>query len=172
MTKNRISYGTIFNYICVVFMLFVIITQFLPFFPCTDCKYCEDGTTSLADYVWFPDHHKEVKEIMKDKDMYGRKYEVADVVWAPIVTLAGSVLGIIFCLKNARKPWFALIPFATGAIGVYGNNAVRGFHTCRKLNRTRNTKAEYKLWLNCSARKPYLTFSVKQIIFSQGSADR
>ena len=126
MTKRKISYGTIFNYICVVFMLLVIVTQFLPFFPCNDCKYCEDGTTSLADYVWFPDHHKEVKEIMKDNNMYGRKYEVADVVWAPIITLAGSVLGIIFCLKKANKPLIALIPFATSAIGVYGYLTTKG----------------------------------------------
>ena len=124
MTKNKISYGTIFNYICVVFMLFVIVTQFLPFY---ECAGCEDGTTSLADYVWFPDHHKEItKDTMKDADMYGKKFEVSQVVWTPIVTLAGSVLGIIFCLKNARKPWVALIPFATGAIGVYGYLTTKG----------------------------------------------
>lgn len=127
MIKSKISYGTIFNYICVVFMLFVIVTQFLPFYSCTECKYCESGNCSLADYVWFPDHHKEfTKETMKAKEMYGRKYEVADVVWAPIITLAGSVLGIIFCLKDARKPLVALIPFVTGAIGVYGYLTTKG----------------------------------------------
>lgn len=124
MTKNKISYGTIFNYICVVFMLLVIVTQFLPFFPCSQC---EDSNASLIDYVWFPDHHKEItKDIMKDNDMYGKKYEVSEVVWTPIVTLAGSVLGIIFCLKHARKPLYALIPFATGAIGLFGYLTTKG----------------------------------------------
>lgn len=124
MTKNKISYGTVFNYICVVLMLFVIVTQFLPFFPCSDC---DDGNASLADYVWFPNHHKEItKEIMKDKDMYGKEYLVMQAVWAPIVTLVGSVFGIICCLINAKKPLFALIPLAIGAVGVYGYLTTKG----------------------------------------------
>ena len=117
----------IFNYICVIFMLFVIVTQFLPFYACADCDDCTDGTASLADYVWFPDHHKGItKDTMKDADMYGKKYEVSQVVWTPIVTLAGCVLGIIYCIKSARNPYVALIPFATGAIGVYGYLTTKG----------------------------------------------
>ena len=103
-------------------MLFLLVTQFLPFY---ECPSCEDGSASVSDYVWFPDHHKEItKDTMKD--LYGKKFEVSQVVLAPIVILAGCVLGIIFCIKNAANPLIALIPFTAGAFGVFGYLATPG----------------------------------------------
>ena len=116
MKKNNISYGQIFSYICIVLMILLLVTQFLPFFECTDC---EDGSASVSDYVWFPDHHKDItKGVMRD--LYGREYEIAQVILPNIAILASCVLGIIFILKSGANPWVSLIPFAGSAIAVFG----------------------------------------------------
>ena len=116
MKKNNVSYARIFNYVCVVLMLLLLVTQFLPFWNCADC---EDGVASVSDYVWFPDHHKDItKEIMKE--IYGKKFEVSEVVTAPIVIFASCVLGIIFCIKDSHKPAVALIPLAGSLFGAFG----------------------------------------------------
>ena len=116
MKKSNISYGQISSYICIVLMLLLLVTQFLPFF---ECPGCESGTTSVSDYVWFPDHHKEItKGVMKD--LYGREYEVAQVILPNIAILVSCVLGIIFILKSGANPWISPIPFAGSAIAVFG----------------------------------------------------
>lgn len=97
-------------------MLLLLVTQFLPFW---ECSGCEDGVASISDYVWFPEHHKDItNNIMKD--LYGQKFEVSQVVLTPVLILACSVLGIFFCIKNAHKPLFAIIPLIGGGAGVFG----------------------------------------------------
>lgn len=116
MNKNVATYAKIFNYVCAVLMLVLLITQFLPFW---ECPQCEDGTASISDYVWFPHHHEGItKGIMKD--LYGKKFEVAQVVLTPLVILVSSVLTIFLCVKNAHKPLYAIIPAIGGAFGVVG----------------------------------------------------
>ena len=116
MKKNNVSYAKIFNYVCVVLMLLLLVTQFLPFWTCPGC---EDGVASVSDYVWFPDHHKDItNDIMKE--IYGKKFEVSEVVLTPILILVSCVLGIIFCIKNASNPLTAIIPLIGGATGVVG----------------------------------------------------
>lgn len=116
MKKNNISYGQIFSYICIVLMLLLLATQFLPFF---ECPSCEDGTASASDYVWFPDHHKDItKGVMRD--LYGREFEVSQVILPNIAILISCILGIIFILKTGANPWVSLIPLAGSAIAVVG----------------------------------------------------
>ena len=116
MKKSKISYGQIASYICIVLMLLLLATQFMPFF---ECPGCESGTTSASDYVWFPDHHKEItKGVMKD--LYGREYEIAQVILPNIAILVSTILGIIFILKTGANPWVSLIPLAGSAIAFFG----------------------------------------------------
>ncbi len=116
MKKNTVSYARIFNYVCVVLMLLLLVTQFLPFW---NCAGCEDGMASVSDYVWFPNRHKDItNNIMKD--LYGKTFVVSQVVNAPLLILFGCVLGIILCIKNAHKPLTAIIPLIVGGAGVIG----------------------------------------------------
>ena len=117
MKKNSISYARVLNYVCIVLMLLLLVTQFLPFF---ECPSCEDGTASVSDYVWFPDHHKDITKVMKSADLYGKKFEVSQVVLTPIVILAGCVLGIIFTIKNGGAPINAIYGLIAGGFGVVG----------------------------------------------------
>lgn len=122
MKKNTLTYSTIFNYVCVVLMLLLLVAQFLPFWSCASC---ETGSCSVADYVWFPGHHKDItKGIMRE--IYGKKFEVAQVILPHIVILVSSILGIIFCLKNAKQPIFALLPLLAGLAGTFGYLMIPG----------------------------------------------
>ncbi len=116
MKKSSVTYSKVFMYICVVLMLVLLATQFLPFWECSNC---EDGVASISDYVWFPEHHKDITNgIMKD--LYGKKFAVADVVLTPVVIVATFVLSLFFCIKNTHKPVYAIIPAIGGAFGVVG----------------------------------------------------
>lgn len=116
MKKSSVTYARIFMYISVVLMLVMLATQFLPFW---ECSGCEDGTASISDYVWFPEHHKDItNHIMKD--IYGKKFAVADVVLTPVIIIACTILSLFFCLKNADKYIYAIIPAIGGGAGVFG----------------------------------------------------
>ena len=103
-------------YISVALMLVMMATQFLPFW---ECSACEDGVASISDYVWFPEHHKDITNTIM-KDLYGKKFAVADVVLTPVIIVACTILSLFFCLKNADKYIYAIIPAIGGAAGVFG----------------------------------------------------
>ena len=118
------NYARILNYVCVVLMLVLLVTQFLPFWS---CEKCEDGVASISDYTWFPNDHKPITTEMKE--IYGRDYLVTDVVLTSILILVASGLGIFFCIKDARKPLSAIFPLAAGLCGVVGYLTTPGLQT-------------------------------------------
>ena len=99
-------------------MLALLITQFLPFWPCKDCEECADGVASISDYIWFPSHHKSVTTFMQG--IYGKDFAIGDIALFPVLILASSVLTIVFCTLKAHKSLMALIPFIGGISGVVG----------------------------------------------------
>ena len=116
MKKN---YSRIFNYVCVVLMLLLLITQFLPFWHCTCAKACKgDDMLSISGYVWFPSDHKD--GLTKDIKGAIKDFKVADVVLTPVLILVASVLGIFFCVIKADKPWTGIFPFIAGLSGTIG----------------------------------------------------
>ena len=113
------NYSRIFNYVCAVLMLLLLITQFLPFWSCDCTKACDGGDVlSISDYVWFPSDHKQglTKDIGKVVD----DFEVNDVVLTPVLILAASVLGIVFCTLKAKNPLMGIFPFIAGLAGTIG----------------------------------------------------
>ena len=116
MKKSSVSYSQIFMYICVVLTLVLLATQFLPFWECSNC---EDSTASISDYVWFPEHHKDITNTIM-KDLYGKKFAVADVVLTPVIIVATFILSLLLCIKNAHKPLYAIIPAIGGGASVVG----------------------------------------------------
>ena len=109
-------------YISVVLMLVMMATQFLPFW---ECSHCEDGIASISDYVWWPEHHKEItNDIMKG--LYGKEYGLNDIVLTPVLIVACTILSLFFCIKNAKKPLYAIIPAIGGGAGVFGYLASPG----------------------------------------------
>lgn len=116
MKIKNVSYAKIFNYVCVVLMLLLLVTQFLPFWSCGGC---EDGMASVSDYLWFPERHKDItKGIMRD--LYGKKFDVMQIVLAPLIIFVGCVLGIFLSIKNAGSPLAAIVCLITGGAGVIG----------------------------------------------------
>lgn len=122
MKKPSVSYSQIFMYISVALLLVMMATQFLPFW---ECAHCEDGVASISDYVWWPEHHKDItNDIMKD--LYGKKFGLNDIVLTPILIVASTILSLFFCIKNAKKPLYAIIPAIGGGAGVFGYLATPG----------------------------------------------
>lgn len=116
MKKN---YSRIFNYVCAVLMLLLLITQFLPFWHCSCSKACKgDNMLSVSDYVWFPSDHK--NGLTKDIQNVIEDFVVADVVLTPVLILVASVLGIVFCALKADKPLTGIFPFIAGLSGTIG----------------------------------------------------
>lgn len=126
------------NFVCAFMCLLVLITQFLPFWNCSDCKTHEeaDKNVSIAGYVWLPTNHKPITKEMTDvylaeygedfKDEDGKKYKFAvnDIVIPCVVLFLGSIAGVALGLAFSKRPIVRLIPLIVGSVGVYW------YHTC------------------------------------------
>ena len=121
------------NHGCAVMLLLLLVTQFLPFWNCTDCKDHEDvdKMVSIAEYVWFPDHHKPITKGMTDVylDAYGEdytdsdgkkfKFELNDIVLPLVVMFVGSIVGAVLCVMFSERMMPAFISVAVGGTGVF-----------------------------------------------------
>lgn len=114
--KNRL-FLRIANYLCAVLMIAVLLLQFTPFWNCSDCRSHkgEDKMVSIAEYLWFPEHHKPITNDMTDlyKSLYGEdivdeygkpfKFDVdhisAELVIAFVCGILAPVVGILFAKK-------------------------------------------------------------------------
>lgn len=120
------------NFISVVLMIVLLVTQFLPFYTCENCKNSENGTESISGYVWFPDKHRpitnELNKVYKEVlgDDYVRengkkfKFNANDMALYPVVVFVACVLGIVMCLLKAHKFWVSVLPLVGGGMGAYG----------------------------------------------------
>lgn len=129
---KRFNYSRICNYICVVLMLCLLATQFLPFWECVDCENCEDGVASIADYFWNPREHKSLQKSMTQvyKDYFGenivdangKRFEfTANVILTPALFIfITAVLTVFFGLVYGKKPIVAIIPLIGSIAGIYG----------------------------------------------------
>ena len=62
MKTSKPIYAYISNAICLLLLLVLIGTQFMPFWLCEDCKTHpeEAKQVSLAEYTWFPKKHSPI----------------------------------------------------------------------------------------------------------------
>ena len=117
---KKIKYASLFNYISVALMVIHLVTQFLPFWTADKCEKCPDGTTSISEYVWFPDDHKDITTMMKGRDLYGKDFVVGDIVLTTVIIVAATILSLYFCLRYAYKPMMGIFPFLGGLGTVFG----------------------------------------------------
>lgn len=123
--KNQIG-----NYICAFMCLLVLITQFLPFWNCTNCKTHkeEDKMVSVAEYIWIPVNHTPITKSMTNVyyevfgdglvDVNGKpyKFSVNDIFGPCVVTFVGSMAGIVLAILFSR---YAIVSLATLAVACY-----------------------------------------------------
>ena len=117
---KKVKYASLFNYISVALMVILLVTQFLPFWTADKCEKCPDGTTSISEYVWFPDDHKDITTMMKGRDLYGKDFVVGDIVLTTVIIVAATILSLYFCLRYAYKPMMGIFPFLGGLGAVFG----------------------------------------------------
>lgn len=129
---KKFNYSRICNYVCVVLMLLLLITQFLPFWECKET--CEDcgGTASISDYFWNPREHKTVASNMKElyletygKDLKGDngktfKFTANEILVPALVIFITAIGTALICTVFGKKPVSALVPFIGGLAGTYG----------------------------------------------------
>lgn len=120
------------NYISAVLLVVLLATQFLPFYTCENCKTCEDGTASIAEYVGFPDKHRPITNSLNQtyKDKYGEdlvrengkkfKFNANDMALTPVVLMVAAAVGIVMCIIKAHKAWVSLLPLVSGGMGAWG----------------------------------------------------
>ena len=98
--------------LCAILMLTVLILQYIPYWTYSD------GSASIADYVWWPEHHKALtKEFRND---FGRDYAVQQIVLMPVTILVTTILGVVVCVLKPGKIGAFILPLITGAMGLYG----------------------------------------------------
>lgn len=117
------NYARVFNFILAALLLVLLATQFMPFF---ECASCEDGTASISEYVWFPSSHKDITNDTM-KELYGKKFELGDIVITPVVILFACVLGAVFCIVKNSSGMIAIIPLIGGVVGLIGYLTQPGF---------------------------------------------
>ena len=131
MKKNN-NLVMISNIVCVVLVLLLVSTQFLPFWNCTGCKNHDDGLISISEYLWNTDDHRPVTKNMtqvykdyfgpniKDEDGKAWKFEANDVVTFPLSVIIAAIIGIValFLKPNTMLPTVASC--FGGAVSVFG----------------------------------------------------
>lgn len=93
-------------FICVAFMLALIIFQFVPHWT-----EKEEGDITMAEMIWMPKHHKDLTSSFKKID---KNYKINDLVDMPILSMGAAAVGIFFCLLMNKRWWVALFPVISG----------------------------------------------------------
>lgn len=139
--KNQIG-----NYICAFMCLLVLVTQFLPFWNCTNCKTHkeEDKMVSIAGYIWVPVNHAPITKAMTDVyyevfgdglvDVNGKpyKFSVNDIFGPCVVTFVGSMAGIVLAILFSRRAIVSLVTLVAGC------SAARWYLICPAMQAGQN----------------------------------
>lgn len=130
--KKNYKLTLISNIVCVVLLLVLFATQFLPFWSCTGCKNHEDGMISISEYLWHTDDHTPVTkgmtqiyqnyfgEDIKDKDGKVWKFEANDVVTIPLVIVITVILSVVLIVLKPKTLLPTVVACIGGVAGVVG----------------------------------------------------
>lgn len=126
MAKSKINITQIIGIVCLVVMLGLIVTQFLPYWT------MDNGTElSVLDYTWF-NYQKDYKSFIKDmkaqiqdaglmnvKDDAFKKLAINDFVYPAAVLSIVALFAVVFCPFKLGKPLGIAFNLAVGCIGVW-----------------------------------------------------
>lgn len=129
MAKTKINITQIIGIVCLVVMLGLIVTQFLPYWTIGEG---EDSTElSVLDYTWF-NYEKEYKSFIKDmkeqikdaglmdvKDDSFKKLGINDFVYPAAVLSIVALFAVVFCPFKLGKPLGIAFNLAVGCIGIW-----------------------------------------------------
>lgn len=118
------NYKIICNVVCAVLMVALLVLQFLPGYwsqksdtPDKNGNYITD-TTSLQGYIWMPEKYEVLDEYFKD--LYGKKFELNQIILMPVVSLVFGTIGAVLALAKRRNKTTSKLGVLVGVIGVYG----------------------------------------------------
>ena len=123
-SKFKITPIQIIGVVCILLMIAMIATQFLPFWT------IDEGTTlSISDYTWFNSNKeyknfiKEMKANLKDAGLMTadelKEFKINNFVYPPVVLLLVSLFGLGFCPFKLGKPLGHAFNLAVGCIGIW-----------------------------------------------------
>ena len=126
MAKSKINITQIIGIVCLVVMLGLIVTQFMPYWT------MEDGTElSVLGYTWF-NYQKDYKSFIKDmkaqiqdaglmdiKDDAFKKMGINDFVYPAAILSIVALFACVFCPFKLGKPLGIAFNLAVGCIGVW-----------------------------------------------------
>lgn len=101
------------NIVSAVTLLLIAVYQFLPFW------YNGDVVASIQDYIWFPKDHKALNSYFKELTA-NPAFRVNDITLMPVIMIAGSILGVIFCALKSSSVMPAVFPAVCGIVGIVG----------------------------------------------------
>lgn len=122
--KNWFTPMRIIGLVCLLLMIAMLVTQFLPFWTIG-----EDTTLSISDYTWFNSEKvyknfiKEMKVQLKDAGLMTaeqlKEFKINDFVYPPVILLLVSLFGLGFCPFKLGKPLGLAFNLAVGCIGIW-----------------------------------------------------
>ena len=104
------------NYICAVLALVLLVTQFLPFWGCYQCKTCGDGKIiSINEYVWMANEHKTgLTTILQT--YYIPDFTPFDVVSISLLLQMAAIATVILALSRPQKLTAVFLALIAGLI--------------------------------------------------------
>lgn len=117
MLKTKMTLTRVISFVCVLLMLGILVTQFLPFWTYGDPA----ESVSINGYVWFPDKHTDLSKELQAYFLEPVKVKlvVNSVATSSLLLLVASALSAVVLVFKSKKALFSLLPLATGAIGLY-----------------------------------------------------
>lgn len=125
-TKIKINTMQIIGIVCLVLMVALFVTQFLPYWTIG-----EDTSLSIFDYTWFNYQKpyktfiKEIKTQLVDSGLMDaqaealKKLSINDFVYPSAILALVSLFGFVFCPFKLGKPLGIGFNLAVGAVGAY-----------------------------------------------------
>lgn len=120
MSKTNTTLTRVISFVCALLMLGILVTQFLPFWTYGDPA----ETVSINGYVWFPGKHAKLSAQLSGvlrstyNVMVKNNLVPNNLVSTSIILLVGAALSALILVIKSDKKWTALLPFATGIIGI------------------------------------------------------
>lgn len=120
MSKTNTTLTRVISFVCALLMLGILATQFLPFWTYGDPA----KTVSINGYVWFPAKHTPLGNQLAGvlRSAYNVRVTSSlvpnNLVSTSVVLLVAAALSTLFLIIKSDKKWTALLPFATGIIGI------------------------------------------------------
>lgn len=111
MLKTRLNRTMVFNYVCALLTLALLVLQFTPFW------HYNGKSASINGYVWLNPQDNEIKDWFAAQ--LGTAQNVNSIVISSVLVLLFGVVGMVLCVRKSKLSLMTVLPAVASLSGIY-----------------------------------------------------